>query len=305
MDIRILDLDGTLPAQPPIARRLAEGKARRHDLTALGPKLRLWSRSRDYDAFADGWRDLAEGSSPTLTLFGSGDFHHLTAAFIEAAAGPLTVVHFDNHPDWCRTFPRRHCGGWVNEALAMPHVRRVITLGPCSEDLVRPDRKGANLAALSEGSLVVLPWRHEPSQIRVPVAAGKGHEVGDGEIRWRNLCAQDWGGVLDDLLSAIPTRRVWITIDKDVLGPDEALTNWDQGELPLACVEAAIRHLARECEIVGADICGDYNPAPYRQPFKSLEAFLDQRDRPRGGDAAAINARTNERLIATFEECFA
>lgn len=302
MDIHILDLDGTLPTQLPIARRLGAGQARLHDLRHFGPSLRLWCSAFAYDAFVEHCRAAQPARGPTLTLFGSGDFHHLTASFLATAPGPLTVVHFDNHPDWCHTVPRRHCGSWVNDALSLPHVRRVITLGPCSDDLVRPDRKRANLAALSEGRLVVLPWRHVPSRVRVPVRPGEGHTVHDGVIHWRTLWDRQWADVLEDLAATIVSRRIWITIDKDVLGPGDAVTNWDQGDLPLDHLLAAIRCLAGRFDIVGADICGDYTPLHYGHPLKAIEARIDQRGRPRGYDLR-VNARTNERLIATFEEC--
>ena len=48
--MNILDLDHSLTGQASIARRLANGRAHRIDLLDLGPKLRLWSRSRMFKA---------------------------------------------------------------------------------------------------------------------------------------------------------------------------------------------------------------------------------------------------------------
>jgi hypothetical protein len=300
MEIRILDLDGSLPAQSPVAERLRSGQAVLHDLRALGPALRLWALRQSYAAFDTFWRGASAPSAPALILVGSGDFHHLTASFIASAQGPLTVVHFDNHPDWCWTMPRRHCGSWVNEVLALPHVERVVTIGPCGDDLVRPDRKSANLAALSSGRLELFAWRHEPSEIHTAVNSGAGHVAADGFIRWRNLVDEDWDGFLGALMARAPTQRIWITIDKDVLPPTEAVTNWDQGGLPLQRLIQAIQRLAARFNIVGADICGEYAPIHHRNPFKFIESRLDQ---PRFDEAPdlSVNARTNERLIAAFE----
>lgn len=300
MPIRILDLDGSLPGQKPIARRLQSGQAVLHDLRSLGPALRLWARRQTYAAFERFWASLPAPSEPALTLVGSGDFHHLTAGFIASAPGPLTVVHFDNHPDWCWTMPRRHCGSWVNEALALPHVERVVTIGPCSDDLVRPDRKGANLEALSNGRLELFPWWHGPSETRKEVRSGAGHVAADGLIRWHNLVDQDWSGFLYALMERVPTERIWITIDKDVLPPTEAVTNWDQGGLPLQRLIEAIQRLAANFSVVGADICGEYAPIRHRNPFKLIESRLDQ-PRVDAEPDLTINAHTNERLIAAFE----
>ena len=177
MRLRVLDLDGSVVEQACVRDRFADGSATLHPLRSAGPALRLWALHRHFAAFEAYWQTVARANGPSLILFGSGDFHHLTASFVSAAVGPLSVVHFDNHPDWCHTVPRRHCGSWVNEVLGMPHVRRVVTIGPCSDDLARPDKKGANLDALSEGRHEVFPWRHDPSHVRRDVRSGAGHTM--------------------------------------------------------------------------------------------------------------------------------
>ncbi|ALN74972.1 hypothetical protein [Aureimonas sp. AU20] len=303
--MRLLDLDGSLPDQAPLAERLRDGRAERIDLKALGNPLRLWSSGRD-------WRRLEAalatsergGPAPFLTLFGSGDYHHVSAALIARAPGPLSVVHFDNHPDWCRCFPARHCGGWVNMALAQDHVQRVVTIGPCADDLHRPDRKGANLEALSDGRHQVFAWRRAPTPTRKSVSDGPGHRVRSGEIHWRNVEAENFTCFMDELIASLPPGRVWITVDKDVLAPSEAVTNWDQGQMPLARVIEAIGMIGQAREIVGADICGDHAPARHRHPMKLTEAWMDQ---PRGGPpggpdvALACNGEANRRLVEALE----
>jgi hypothetical protein len=300
MRLRILDLDGSLPRQAPIATRIARGEADYVDLRSLGPKLRLWASRDCFAAFESRLGALPGGDEPVLTFIGSGDFHHLTAALIGRARGPLSVIHFDNHPDWAWTLPRRHCGSWVNEALALPQVHRVVTIGPCSDDLDRPDRKGANLEALSTGRLEIFPWRHAPSAVGVPLTNGPGHAVLAGHIRWRNLAEESWTSFLDDLAERLPTDRIWISIDKDVLPQASAVTNWDQGNLPLAKLLAAVRFLAQRFAIAGADVCGDFAPIDYFNPFKRLEAWLDQPAVP-GAVDTAVNGATNALIIATFE----
>src|SRR5262249_6558403 len=152
---------------------------------------------------------------------------------IEQCGEPVTLVHFDNHPDWVRWAPRWHCGSWVNRALELAPVHRVITLGPCSEDLDRPQLKGGNLAALGTGRIVLMPWRPAPSRVLGTIPDGRGHRREDGHLVWRNLAEHALADNVAAVLAAIDTDAIWLTIDKDVLGESEALTNWDQGQMPL------------------------------------------------------------------------
>lgn len=303
--IRVLDLDASLNEQAPVRERLNDGRAARLDLFALGPSLRLWSGGRSWQRLAEALGEAdAGGPAPRLTLIGSGDFHHVTAALLARAPGPLTVVHFDNHPDWCRCFPARHCGSWVNMALEMEHVRRVVTIGPCSDDLDRPDRKRANLGALSQGHHQVFAWRRRATTVRVPVTGGEGHHCREGLLSWRNVEDEDFAAFMAGVVERLPTERIWITVDKDVLAPAEALTNWDQGLMPLERLTEALRILASARRIVGADICGEYAPLRHRHPMKIAESLADQPRRPADGALAAglsRNAETNRVLLDTFE----
>ena len=49
---------------------------------------------------------------------------------------------------------------------------------------------------------------------------------------------------------------VYISIDKDVLSTEWALTNWDQGEMTLPGLTAMLKKLSGRRRIIGADICG-------------------------------------------------
>ncbi|MQT14852.1 hypothetical protein [Segnochrobactrum spirostomi] len=166
MRLCVLDLDGSVAAQPPLLARLAGGAGRSAALRDLAPRLRLAaSRSAVASLLQRLDRLLAGGHGPEVIFYGSGDFHHLTAAFLMRRAKPITVIHLDNHPDWV-TFPATlNCGAWVNRALENPNVVKVITIGPCSDDLAWPQLKGGNLAAIAAGRLEVYPWHHPPSRL--------------------------------------------------------------------------------------------------------------------------------------------
>lgn len=294
--LRIFDTGGGIEAST-LEGAAAWASVVRVDLADLAPALRLWSRSGNMATARK--RIVAAGDPrPTLNFLGSGDFHHLAALLIERVDEPCTVLHFDNHPDWVRLAPRWHCGSWVNRVLALPNVRRVVTVGPCSDDLANPGRKGGNWRALDAGKLVLFPWQHEPSRLRRPIADGPGHTWREGQIHWRNLAERSLDDAVALVLAAIPTDAVWITIDKDVLPEAEALTNWDQGRMPLAALEAMLRATAACKRILGADVCGDYVSARHGNLLKRIEAHLDQPARvPADGQGMAGNVRIN-RILA-------
>ena len=301
--LRILDTDGSVDASA-LGAAAPWASAIRVDLRDLGSALRLWSRAGNIAAARA--RIAAAGDPrPSITFLGSGDFHHLAALLIERVAVPFTVLHFDNHPDWVRLAPRWHCGSWVNRVLALPNVQRVVTVGPCSDDLVDPGRKGGNLAALDSGRLALFPWQHEPSRLRRRIADGPGHAWRDGLVHWRNLGERQLEDAMSAVLDAIPTEAVWITIDKDVLPEHEALTNWDQGRMPLSALIAMLRAAGARKRVLGADICGEYSPPRHGNWLKRIEARLDQPARM-ATDQARIddNIRTDCELARTlFEAC--
>jgi arginase family enzyme len=280
--LRILDTDASVDAAV-LTAAAAWASVTRVDLRDLAPALRLWSRRGNLEA-ARARIGAANDPRPSVTFLGSGDFHHLAALLIERVAEPFTLLHFDNHPDWVRLAPRWHCGSWINRALALPNVERVVTVGPCSDDLVDPGRKGGNLAALGSGRLALFPWQHAPSRARRRLAGGPGHEWRDGRIHWRNLGERKLEDAIALVLDAVPTDSVWITIDKDVLPEHEALTNWDQGRMPLAALAAMLRATGARKRILGADICGEYSPPRHGNWLKRIEARLDQ-------PARAVNDR--------------
>lgn len=303
MRLRILDIDGSLPVQPGVAAALAEGRAQRIDLRDEERTLRLWATRRRMRRLAARLDALAPppGSGPLVTLYGSGDYHHLATALMAAVAEPFTVIHFDNHPDWVRVPATHNCGGWVNRALELPRVGRVVTLGVCSDDLVHPQAKTGNVAALASGRLEIHAWRALPSRVWGRIGDGPGHRQAGRRLVWTCLAGQDWPAFLDRLLARLPTDAVWVTIDKDVLRPADAATNWDQGEMPLEALLTALKRLAAARRVVGVDVCGEYSPPRFSDPLKRLAAWFDHpRAAPSPPDALARNDRTNRALVETL-----
>jgi arginase family enzyme len=299
MHLLVLDLDGSLRVQTSLRDSAPWQSVRTIDASDIAPRLRLWARARTIDEMRERLTDVDVDS--TIALLGSGDFHHVAALLHERIDEPFTLVHFDNHPDWVRIAPRWHCGSWLNRTLALPNLARAVTLGPCSDDLVRPGLKGGNLGALDSGRLALFPWHHEPSRVWRRIADGPGHRFGNGLIRWRNLDERSLPEAIDEALAAMPTDAVWISIDKDVLPEDEVVTNWDQGHMPLAALRAFLDAIRARKRIIGADICGEYAPIAHANAFKRIESRLDQ-PQHEAVDATrlAANERVNRVLIAAL-----
>jgi arginase family enzyme len=294
--LRLLDLDDSLNVQPTLRDAAAWTSIETLPMRDLAQPLRLWSRSATMQRARARLAGSATGV-PAVTMIGSGDFHHLAVLLIERVREPVTVIHFDNHPDWVRWAPRWHCGSWVNEALRLEKVDKIITLGPCSDDLVRPQLKGGNLGALASGRLVLLPWQHAPSRVWGEVADGAGHRRELGHLVWRNLADASSTDNIAFVLDQIDTPAIWLTIDKDVLPESEALTNWDQGRMPLRALIDLISGIGARKRIAGADICGDFSPPALRNPFKRIESRIDRPQRSADSVRLARNEAVNRELL--------
>ena len=54
---------------------------------------------------------------------------------------------------------------------------------------------------------------------------------------------------------------VYISIDKDVLNHDSAITDWDQGNICLDDLKRLLDSIFKNEKVIGMDICGEYSEA--------------------------------------------
>lgn len=301
--VLVLDLDASLTSQPGLAGLLRDGRAIRIGARDLAPRLRIVAACRPLARLRERLREAAgaENVPGTIAFYGSGDFHHLATLFLARLREKVTLLHFDNHPDWVRFPATVNCGAWINRALELPQVAQVVTIGPAGEDLVRPQWKGANLRALREGRLEVHAWRGTESRYWGRPFEAPGCRAGGGRIAWDSLADASWDGFLEALDARLPGRPLWFSLDKDVLGPNEALTNWEQGGMALSAILGAVQRLGRRRGILGMDVCGDYSPPRFRDPFRWLLSATDRATVPEPSAAAlAVNDRSNRRILEGF-----
>jgi arginase family enzyme len=121
------------------------------DVTTWGPQLRFSAPARLIEKFC---REAQKELAP-FVLYGSGDFHHLTALWVRQVAEPVVLVSFDHHPDWDIRPPRWCCGSWVNRALELPRVQKVYVWGSGQSKSWWTDRLFGNRRAEREGRLEI------------------------------------------------------------------------------------------------------------------------------------------------------
>lgn len=227
------------------------------DCRAWGPRLRYCTTAREIDAFYETIR----AKIPAFTLFGSGDFHHLSALWIRGIAKPFTLVSFDNHPDWDTRPPRWGCGTWINHALDLPAVERVAIWGCGNFELNWPGNLFVNRAALMNGRLAVFPWTHRLKA--------------SGRRRWAGMTREDWRAQFSEFARGISGGNIYVTVDLDCLEVGQSTTNWEQGIFTAEDVRWALEELAASGKIIGGDLCGAASEQRYARWTQRLAARFD------------------------------
>jgi len=72
-------------------------------------------------------------------------------------------------------------------------------------------------------------------------------------------------GEIGDLLAALEGKRVYLSIDKDVLDRKYARTDWSQGTYSLDTLKGWLSGLLRQ-NVVAVDICGELSPSKGATP---------------------------------------
>ena len=260
-----IDLDGAWPKNTLQNARLL-------DCRAWGPRLRYCTPGKIVEAF---YREVADKLTP-FTLFGSGDFHHLTALWLRQFEQPFLLISFDNHPDWDTRPPHWCCGTWMNRALESPLLKKVAIWGCANFELNPPHRWFANHAALRSGRLEVWPWidRFGPSARR----------------RWTGINAENWQDQFAKFAAGVGESPVYVTIDMDCLKPETATTDWEQGLFTPQDIAWALDKLREFTTIIGGDVCGAHSPAAYTRWTQRQTALIDHPKKPAPDAESALRA---------------
>lgn len=193
---------------------------------------------------------IQEYSYEGIHFLDSGNYHYLSKFWLEKIQQTFSLVVFDHHTDMQESafFGMLSCGSWVKEVLETnPYVKEVCVVGPPKESVEQCETELA--------SRVVFVTQEE---------------LQEGKL-------EKWEAFLHNR-KELP---MYLSIDKDVLYPEDARTNWDQGDMQLAELEAMIRQVSEKRNVLGADICGENPQDTARRP---LEEELE------------INRKTNMKL---------
>jgi len=226
------------------------------------------------------------------TVFlGSGDYHHLSWPLIErrAARAPFDVVVFDNHPDNMRFPFGVHCGSWVRKVALLPHVGHVHVLGIGSADVSRTHAWENYLAPLRRRKLSY--WTIGVDT-RWAARVGLAHAFRAFDTR---------AALLDRFVEEQREAKhaVYLSIDKDVLDPAIARTNWDQGHLLDTDLFAAIDALRGR--LVGSDVTGDVSAYRYATWWKRKLSTLDEQPQIDPAQLAAWQAQQHALNLRLLE----
>jgi arginase family enzyme len=203
---------------------------------------------------------------PPVIFMGSGDYHHVSYLLIERLRNldtKIEVVVFDNHPDNMRYPFGIHCGSWVSHVSRLPFVTRIHVAGITSHDVEGIHLLENHLANLYSGRVVYWCVQRNLRPMR---------SIGIRKSRSFASMAE----LLTALNAELAQVRepLYLSIDKDVLSPDVAQTNWDQGVMQLQELTAAIEILRPR--VIGSDIVGEVSSYRYRSRWKRVLSALDR-----------------------------
>jgi hypothetical protein len=246
-----------------------------------GPRLRFSAPPRLIEQF---YREHGTTIAAKFLLYGSGDFHHLTALRLRSVVEPIVLVSFDNHPDWDVRPPKWACGGWINRALEVPNVRHASVWGCGNFECWWPHQLFGNRRAERAGILEVHPWADDRTE--------------KDQQRKGAILRDSWRARFEEFLECIRGENIYVTIDLDCLRLEEAVTNWESGRFAVTDLQWALQTLRQCSRIVGGDICGAWSPPNYA---RRKQRFAAEFDRPKLGSvnpdhARRINLATLEKL---------
>ncbi len=197
------------------------------------------------------------GSCPVngVHFIDSGNYHYVTKFWTDRIKEPFVLVVFDHHPDMQPALFEHilSCGSWVKEVLDNNvNCRKVIIVG-ASDKLIQSVPHGVEerVHFYSDDDL-------------------------DREESWRKFSKE------------LISDPVYISIDKDVLSPEYAVTNWDQGGMSLKELEKLLYIILRHHPVLGVDVCGE---------------FMPDSDLVKDMKGAVVDSRVNKILLRLVENC--
>jgi hypothetical protein len=197
-------------------------------------------------------------------LYGSGDFHHLTGLWLPIDARTGHARFLRQSPRLGCASPRWCCGGWINRALELPHVRQVAIWGCGNFECWWPHQLFGNRKAERAGMLMVHPWADDR-----PARARK---------RRGAILRENWREKFANFARGLNGSNIYVTIDLDCLAPNLAWTNWENGKFDFEDVRWGLATLRQHARVVAGDMCGAYSCRLMRG---GKQRFVSEFDHPK------------------------
>jgi hypothetical protein len=136
------------------------------------------------------------------------------------------------------------------------------------------------------------------------ISVGKG--LFSNEISWHQLEKEDLADFTLKLIRSLPTKKVYISIDKDCLRKESALTNWEEGLMGLDQLLIMLRVMRQNLDIIGLDVVGDYSTVKIPGRIKALISRLDHPKEPSANNYSAdlIRSVNEQSNLAILQEIF-
>lgn len=184
----------------------------------------------DGDAMETLRQKLEEFDADGIHFIDSGNYHYMSRIWLEKLNTPFRLVVFDNHTDMQPPAfgGLLSCGGWVAASLEeLPLLKEVLLVGPDQESFDQT----------------------EPV-LREKVRFLSREKLGE-------MTLEEKVSFFEELTAELPT---YLSVDKDVLCPEEASTTWSQGEMTLEELCQFVKILLEKQDILGMDVCGECDP---------------------------------------------
>lgn len=173
---------------------------------------------------------IKEFSGAKIHFLDSGNYHYMSLLWLEKVKVPFRLILFDNHTDMQPPAfgGLLSCGGWAAEALEkLENLKELVLIGPAESDFEQADPElRKRVRYLSREKLRELP----------------GDEV-------------------KEFFAGLPRELpCYLSVDKDILCPEDASTAWSQGDMRLEELVEYLRIIFKNQNILGMDVCGEGDP---------------------------------------------
>ena len=202
------------------------------------------------NAYEEIWGRIEPYGIQGIHYIDSGNYHYISKIITDHIDEPFGLVMYDHHTDMQMPMvpEMMSCGDWAGQALSQnKNLRQLVIVGPPESD------------------------------IEQTLESYSGSQSG----RLLTFSAEDLhGDLLENKLKLIRTDLpLYISIDKDVLGPEYTETNWSQGDMSIDGLERLLSVFLggqgeeknsdacrndernagdiRHSRILGIDICGE------------------------------------------------